>query len=87
MNQWQREVIEIEKLANRDMTVGMYKMYDEALKDIQKKIKGYINDYGDLPYYKQQELGKLKAIEEDLVKTVSLVYKDTKATINQHKLA
>ena len=60
MNQWEQELQRLEKIQDLKMNRELYHIYSSTLKDVKSKLKAYLDEYEDLPYWKQQQTGRLK---------------------------
>lgn len=67
LNKWQREVVRLEKLSDREISKELWEVYDGALKDVRKNLREYLKEYEDLPYYKQVQTGQLAELEKDII--------------------
>jgi SPP1 gp7 family putative phage head morphogenesis protein len=55
------------------------------LKDVKSKLKAYLDEYEDLPYWKQQQTGRLKQLTDEIVEKLQEVYPQTKTVIENFK--
>ncbi len=85
MNQWQKEILKLEKLNDKNINRNLFNAYNDALKDVRKKLKVYMEDYKDLPYYKQQQTGKLLALEKEIVDLLNASYPKAKYELTEFK--
>lgn len=85
LNKWQREILKLEQISDKDMNRKLYNAYNDALKDVRKRLKAYMDEYEDLPYYKQQQAGKLSALEKEIVEMLNGAYPTTKFEVTDFK--
>lgn len=85
LNQWQREILKLEKQSDKNLNRKLYNVYNDALKDVRKKLKAYMEEYEDLPYYKQQQTGKLAALEKEIVELLNESYPKAKFAVTEFK--
>lgn len=85
MNQWEQELQRLEKIQDLKMNRELYHIYSDTLKDVKSKLKAYLEEYEDLPYWKQQQTGRLKQLTDEIVKKLQEVYPQTKTVIENFK--
>lgn len=85
LNQWQREILKLEQISDKDMNRKLYNAYNDALKDVRKRLKTYMDEHEDLPYYKQQQAGKLSALEKEIVELLNGAYPKAKHEVTDFK--
>lgn len=85
LNQWQREIQRLESLGDKDVNRKLFNVYNDALKEVRKKLKVYMEDYKDLPYYKQKQTGKLLALEKEIVELLNESYPKAKYEVTEFK--
>lgn len=85
LNRWQREILKLEQISDKDMNRKLYNAYNDALKDVRKRLKAYMDEYEDLPYYKQQQAGKLSALEKEIVDMLNGAYPTAKFEVTDFK--
>jgi len=67
------------------MNRELYHIYSDTLKDVKSKLKAYLDEYEDLPYWKQQQTGRLKKLTDEIVEKLHEVYPQTKNVIENFK--
>ena len=67
------------------MNRELYHIYSDTLKDVKSKLKAYLDEYEDLPYWKQQQTGRLKQLTDEIVEKLKEVYPQTKTVIENFK--
>lgn len=85
LNKWQREILKLEQISDKDMNRKLFNAYNDALKDVRKRLKAYMDEYEDLPYYKQQQAGKLSALEKEIVDMLNGAYPTAKFEVTDFK--
>lgn len=85
MNQWEQELQRLEKIQDLKMNRELYHIYSDTLKDVKSKLKAYLEEYEDLPYWKQQQTGRLKQLTDEIVEKLQEVYPQTKTVIENFK--
>lgn len=85
MNQWEQELQKLEKTQDLRMNRELYHIYSDTLKDVKSKLKAYLEEYEDLPYWKQQQTGRLKQLTDEIVEKIQEVYPQTKTVIENFK--
>ncbi len=85
LNQWQRELLKLEQQSDKDLNRKLYNAYNDSLKDVRKRLKTYMDEYEDLPYYKQQQAGKLSALEKEIVELLNGAYPKAKHEVTDFK--
>lgn len=85
MNQWEQELQKLEKTQDLKMNRELYHIYSDTLKDVKSKLKAYLEEYEDLPYWKQQQTGRLKQLTDEIVEKIQEVYPQTKTVIENFK--
>lgn len=85
MNQWEQELQKLEKTQDLRMNRELYHIYSDTLKDVKSKLKAYLEEYEDLPYWKQQQTGRLKQLTDEIVEKLQEVYPQTKTVIENFK--
>lgn len=85
MNQWEQELQKLEKIQDLRMNRELYHIYSDTLKDVKSKLKAYLDEYEDLPYWKQQQTGRLKQLTDEIVEKLQEVYPQTKTVIENFK--
>lgn len=85
MNQWEQELQRLEKIQDLKMNRELYRIYSSTLKDVKSKLKAYLEEYEDLPYWKQQQTGRLKQLTDEIVEKLQEVYPQTKTVIENFK--
>ena len=85
LNQWQREILKLEQQSDKDLNRKLYNAYNDSLKDVRKRLKTYMDEYEDLPYYKQQQAGKLSALEKEIVELLNGAYPKAKHEVTEFK--
>lgn len=85
MNQWEQELQRLEKIQDLRMNRELYHIYSSTLKDVKSKLKAYLDEYEDLPYWKQQQTGRLKQLTDEIVEKLQEVYPQTKTVIEDFK--
>lgn len=85
LNRWQREILKLEQVSDKDMNRKLYNAYNDVLKDVRKRLKAYMEEYEDLPYYKQQQAGKLSALEKEIVDMLNGAYPTAKFEVTDFK--
>lgn len=85
LNQWQREIQRLESLGDKNVNRKLFNVYNDALKEVRKKLKVYMEDYKDLPYYKQKQTGKLLALEKEIVELLNESYPKAKYEVTEFK--
>lgn len=85
MNQWEQELQRLEKIQDLKMNRELYHIYSSTLKDVKSKLKAYLDEYEDLPYWKQQQTGRLKQLTDEIVEKLQEVYPQTKTVIEDFK--
>ncbi|WP_373815748.1 phage minor head protein [Jeotgalibaca porci] len=85
LNQWQREILKLEQQTDKDMNRKLYNAYNDSLKDVRKRLKTYMDEHEDLPYYKQQQAGKLSALEKEIVEMLNGAYPKAKHEVTDFK--
>lgn len=85
MNKWQREILKLEQLTDRDLNRKLYNAYSDALKEVRKELKEYMDKYEELPYYKQQQAGMLSELEKEIVELLNGAYPKTRYEITEFK--
>lgn len=85
MNQWEQELQRLEKTQDLRMNRELYHIYSDTLKDVKSKLKAYLEEYEDLPYWKQQQTGRLKQLTDEIVEKIQEVYPQTKTVIENFK--
>lgn len=85
MNRWEQELQNLEKTQDLKMNRELYHIYSDTLKDVKSKLKAYLDEYEDLPYWKQQQTGRLKQLTDEIVEKLQEVYPQTKSVIENFK--
>ena len=85
MNQWEQELQRLEKTQDLRMNRELYHIYSDTLKDVKSKLKAYLEEYEDLPYWKQQQTGRLKQLTDEIVEKLKEIYPQTKTVIENFK--
>lgn len=85
MNRWEQELQKLEKTQDLRMNRELYHIYSDTLKDVKSKLKAYLEEYEDLPYWKQQQTGRLKQLTDEIVEKLQEVYPQTKTVIENFK--
>lgn len=85
MNRWEQELQKLEKTQDLRMNRELYHIYSDTLKDVKSKLKAYLEEYEDLPYWKQQQTGRLKQLTDEIVEKLHEVYPQTKTVIENFK--
>lgn len=85
MNQWEQELQKLEKIQDLRMNRELYHIYSDTLKDVKSKLKAYLEEYEDLPYWKQQQTGRLKQLTDEIVEKLKEIYPQTKTVIENFK--
>ena len=85
LNQWQREIQRLESLGDKNVNRKLFNVYNDALKEVRKKLKVYMEDYKELPYYKQKQTGKLLALEKEIVELLNESYPKAKYEVTEFK--
>jgi SPP1 gp7 family putative phage head morphogenesis protein len=85
MNQWEQELQKLEKIQDLKMNRELYHIYSDTLKDVKSKLKAYLEEYEDLPYWKQQQTGRLKQLTDEIVEKLQEVYPQAKTVIENFK--
>ena len=85
LNRWQREILKLERISDKDMNRKLYNAYNDVLKDVRIRLKAYMDEYEDLPYYKQQQAGKLSALEKEIVDMLNSAYPTAKFEVTDFK--
>ena len=85
MNRWEQELQNLEKIQDLKMNRELYHIYSDTLKDVKSKLKAYLDEYEDLPYWKQQQTGRLKQLTDEIVEKLKEVYPQTKTVIENFK--
>ena len=85
MNQWEQELQKLEKTQDLRMNRELHHIYSDTLKDVKSKLKAYLDEYEDLPYWKQQQTGMLKRLTDEIVEKLQEVYPQTKTVIENFK--
>nr|DAP22931.1 MAG TPA: minor capsid protein [Caudoviricetes sp.] len=85
MNRWEQELQRLEKIQDLKMNRELYHIYSDTLKDVKSKLKAYLEEYEDLPYWKQQQTGRLKQLTDEIVEKLQEVYPQTKTVIENFK--
>lgn len=85
MNQWEQELQKLEKTQDLRMNRELYHIYSDTLKDVKSKLKAYLDEYEDLPYWKQKQTGRLKQLTDEIIEKIQEVYPQTKTVIENFK--
>ena len=52
LNKWQEEIRKLERADDTKMNREMFNIYNDTLKEVKAKLKDYMTNYEDLPYWK-----------------------------------
>lgn len=85
LNKWQNEILKLEKRSDKDLNRNLWNAYNDSLKEVRAQLKEYMDEYEDLPYYKQQQTGKLAELEKEIVELLNSAYPKAKYEVTDFK--
>ncbi|MFC6464963.1 phage minor head protein [Marinilactibacillus sp. GCM10026970] len=74
LNKWQQELESLSRRAEFETNKKLHKYYRDALKEIKKEVKYYIEQYDELPFSKRMEAERLLDVGKQIDEVLQTVY-------------
>lgn len=74
LNRWQEEIRKLERADDTKMNREMFNIYSDTLKQVKAKLKDYMANYEDLPYWKQMQTGQLVKLQDEITELLNSAY-------------
>lgn len=74
LNKWQEEIRKLERADDTKMNREMFNIYNDTLKEVKAKLKDYMTNYEDLPYWKQMQTGQLVKLQDEITELLNSAY-------------
>lgn len=85
LTKWQKEILKLEQKADKDVNRELWNVYNDALTDVQKRLKTYTDHLDSLPEYRKAELVGLTKLEEEIVELLNEAYPKAKLVVTEFK--
>lgn len=84
LNKWQQELENLSRRSEFETNKKLHKYYQEALREIKKEVKQYIDQYDELSFSKKMEAERLMEVGKQMDSILSKTYSKANQSIASH---